>query len=758
MNLRHLSFLLLMSLLMSCSAKRYLPEGDLYFAGHKLEYDAAAEKVPKPLQIEIQDELKPAEVSKILGSRPNVWLHFAAGNTEKEKGFKHWLKYKIGDEPVYLNDVRLNRNVNYIEGFLRSEGFLRAEVTYRIDSSKYEAAVVYVIRQGTPYRISEVEKCAAQLPICTPIDSLLQSGPLKAGVLFSKSALQRERTRIGNHFRSDGYYFFSPKLLKFQADSTIGNNLIKVRTSITSPLPPGATEIFTVETVEADFAMGADTIRTYRGNVTILVDSLNPYVKPEKIAPFITLKPGQPYSLEQQRITIRQLNRLDIFSYVNLNYRTDTTDGKNLLFADLIATPLKRQSISTEINLSTTSNNFTGPGVKLEYTNRNIFRGGEKLRLSGVGRYETQLSGDRKGLSSFEIDIQASLLLPRATGFFLMKNSNGNVPRARYMAQYRLYQQADFYAQSAVGLSFGYEWLGGEEHFHDLKLIAFDYLRLLQTSQDLEELLEENPLLRESFENQVILGPSYQYSYAPGWKTGKSVKWFFRGAIDFAGNILYYGSRAMEIEPDSTGQYTVGSVPFSQFARIQIDPRVTFKLGNHSEFILRQNVGIGIPYLNSNTLPFSRQFFVGGAQSMRGFQPRGLGPGTYVNPDQEFDSYFDQTGDILIEWNAEYRFGMQGYMQGALFTDIGNVWLANPNPERPGGEFDFSTFANQLAVCVGAGLRIDLSAILIRFDLATPVRKPYLPDGEKWVVDEMNLSKDWRRQNLILNIAIGYPF
>jgi hypothetical protein len=615
-----------------------------------------------------------------------------------------------------------------------------------------------MVKQGTPYRISEVASCSTDSLLCPQVDSLLKTGPLKPGILFGKTALEQERNRLSTHFRSSGYFYYKPDLLRFQADSTTGDHTVKLRTTLMEPLPDGSTNIYTLGHITADFSMRSDSVELFRTDIDILVDALDPYVNPEKIRPFITMKPGMPYSLSEQRITMRQLNRLDIFSFVNLNYKSDTLDGKYFLNVDFLATPLKRQSITTELNVSTTSTRFTGPGTKIEYNHRNIFRGGEKLRLSAIARYETQLSGDQKGLSAFEIDLQASLLLPRAAGFFLVSNTKGNVPRARYTVQYRLYRQPQFYAQSAAGVSFGYEWVGGEEHFHDLKIVSFDYLRLLETSPELEELLVLNPLLRESFENQVIFGPVYQYTYAPTRKAGRRVNWFFRGAIDLAGNLLYVGYRAIDAESDENGQFRLGNVPFSQFARIQTDPRLMIKTGKESELVLRQNINVGISYLNSNNLPFSRQFFVGGAQSMRAFQPRGLGPGTYINPDRDPNSFFDQTGDMLIEWNAEYRYGMKGYFQGAVFTDIGNVWLLSPNEERPGGEFNFNTFASQLAVAFGVGLRIDLSVLLLRFDLATPLRKPWLPEGERWVIDEMSLSNAWRRENLVLNIAIGYPF
>ncbi|MGK0280427.1 MAG: outer membrane protein insertion porin family, partial [Litorivivens sp.] len=293
--------------------------------------------------------------------------------------------------------------------------------------------------------------------------------------------------------------------------------------------------------------------------------------------------------------------------------------------------------------------------------------------------------------------------------------------------------------------------------FHDFKLLRLDYVRLLQSSERLEDLFDQGVLDRESFNDQLIFGPSYSMTFSPERK-GNFANYFIGGSLEFSGNLLYSVYNWSNSEVNEDGQFEVVGVPFAQYTRTQIDARVYLDVAEYTKLVLRQNVGIGIPYLNSKSLPFAKQFFVGGASSLRGFQPRAVGPGIYKNTAGTDDSFFDQTGDIMLEWNAESRFDLGGYLKGALFIDAGNVWLINESSNRIGGEFIWNQFLNQLAVSGGAGLRIDADYIIVRFDLALPLRDPSFESGNQWIFDQIALDNGWVGDNMILNFAIGYPF
>lgn len=743
----------------SCTAKKYLPEGERYFAGHVFEYKEDTERVPVEKRRTMENEIRPDPVKKFLGSRPGVWLHGLMGEVEKDKGVKHWFKNKLGSKPVYLSDVNRLRNARYMEGYLSGEGFFRVKVGTDTVGNATEAKVVYHINQGMPYRIGKVKICKEPADICGKIDSLLRKTDLTEGNLFSRTAMENAREEVGEYFRAEGYYYFRPDFIIFQADSSAGDRTVKIKAGLVPGLDPEVLAVFDIKEVWLDLSGNSTPTDTVRGRINILTASERPFVKPEKIEPFVALDAETPYSLTDRRLTLRQLNRLDIFEFVSLRYSSDSVNKDFRLRADLMGTPLKKQTVSAVMDVNTTSNNFTGPGIQLEYTNRNLFRGAEKLRLSGIGRYETQLSGARRGLTSFELNLQADLLVPRLGRIGRDGRLRGNVPRTKYSGQYRIFQQGAFYAQSALGARYGVEWLSRDVHLHDLRFVSVDFLRLLSSSPELDELLVANPFFRESFENQFIIGPNYNYTYNPPPKPGQKVRHFFSAGIDLSGNLLSSAYMAFGRPLNAPGDFTLGRVPFSQYSRILLDNRITFKTGRRSELVVRQNIGAGFAYGNSNTMPFAKQFFVGGAISMRAFQPRAIGPGSYRNEDQVFGSFFDQTGDYLAEFNVEYRFLKDGYFEWAVFTDIGNVWLQRESELRPGGHFEWNRAYRELAVAGGVGFRMDFTFILVRLDLAVPLRLPFLPDGDRWVLGDVDpLSGSWRRENLLLNIAIGYPF
>lgn len=759
--MRNILFYILFAILFaSCSANKYLPEGEKYFEGHETEYIGKASKVPRDVKYYLQEDLKPGSTRRFIVSRPGTWIYQIMGEPKKDKGVRHWIKYKLGKEPVYLSAVNIEKNTSIIESKLDNNGFFRANVKNRVDSTKNKASVVYIITPGEPYYFDSLKICTDSINLCSKIKKAHQEDPIiKHGNLFQKMKMQEEREMIAKSFKNDGYFYFVPELTYFEADSSNKDYTVKLHLEMQEFLPEAAIAQYTVSSVTVNLAAGSSNTETIGDSLKVIVDPDRLFLKPKKLAPFIQITPGELYSKKDEETTLKQLNRLEVFEFVNIHYEPDTTGGEYTLKANLLANPRPKQSASAELSLSTTSTNFTGPGLQLEYYNRNIFRGAEKLRITGIGRYEKQLSGSSKGLTSYDIDVQTALLIPRVgLPVFQAKDNDGNVPSTKYRVQYRLYSQPDYYTQSSFGASFGYEWQGGKSTFNDLRVIGVDFVKLLNTSDRLEQLFEDGILTRESFDDQIIVGPSFTMTYAPRSERGKFFRFYFGGSIESAGNIMY-GLYSTTNEPKNEfDQYTFFNTPFAQFMRIQGDFRTYYNLSKNNNLVLRQNIGLGIPYWNSSELPFSKQFFVGGASSLRGFQPRSIGPGTYFNPDKEDGGYFDQTGDILLELNIENRFDMGGFLKGALFVDAGNVWLKNESEARPGGGFHFDSFISQLAVSVGVGLRIDVQFVLIRFDLAFPIRKPYMPGGERWVVKDIDFGKSWRKDNLVLNIAIGYPF
>ncbi len=752
-------YIALVALLTACSANKYLPEGEKYFEGHEIEYVDGKENIPKYVQNELDKDFKPKATRRFFMSRPGTWLYQSIESPQKDKGVKHWIKYKLGSAPSYLSSLDSQKNERILRHKLANNGFFRSSIETRIDSSKHKAKAVYLITLHEPYYLDTIYQCQDTTEICKIIDEFRKEKTvLQQEDLYSTAKLKEERKNITRELRDRGYYYYSSDYLYFLADSNDGEKKVRLKLDQQKDIPPAFLKPYTLSEASLNLAVNSKNTVTLGDSLKVVVDTNQLFIDPIKLKPFVAYRPGELYSKLDEELTLKQLNHLEVFQFVNVQYVEDSASTIPSIKARLLATPRRKHSLRTEFNLSTTSTNFTGPGLQTEYYNRNLFRGAEKLRVTAIGRYETQLSGSRKGLDSYEVDLQASLYFPRLGGILRSKKRTGFIPKTKYRVQYRLYNQPEYYAQTSSSFSYGFEWLRDRYTQNEYRLVSFDYVRLLESSDRLEELFDQNILSRESFEDQVILGSSYSFSHSPPYQRNRSIRSYFGGSVEIAGNLLNGISEIGNFSKNENGQYTFAGVPYAQYFRMQADYRFYFKWSKYNELVIRQNVGLGIPYSNSTALPFSKQFFVGGASSLRGFQARSIGPGTYRNEELGDESFFDQSGDILIETNFENRFDMGPYFEGAVFVDLGNVWLKNASEARPGGEFNFDTFLSQMAVNTGFGVRLNLDFVIVRLDLGIPLSIPYRAEGDKWVGDKMSFSRDYRKDYLIWNLAIGYPF
>jgi len=348
---------------------------------------------------------------------------------------------------------------------------------------------------------------------------------------------------------------------------------------------------------------------------------------------------------------------------------------------------------------------------------------------------------------AYELGLEINYLIPRLYPEFLDKLGLGKFPQTVISIGYNLFDRIDLYRLNSIFFNYGYRWRKSESVSHTLTPLEtlFTHIPESSVSDEFRDYLDENPGVRRSFEEQFVVGVGYEFTYDPA--AGAISDFFFRGGVDLAGNVLAGLYSLADAKQDPEGRYTLLGVPFSQYARFRTDIRYGIKLNRNSSVAMRFITGLGVPYGNSVILPYLKQFFVGGTNSLRSFIARSLGPGAEIPP----EGYNDITGDIRLEGNLEYRFAISGKFKGALFADVGNIWLYNEDPSRPEGVFSFGTFMDQLAVSAGWGLRWDFDFVVARLDFAYTVRTPYLIEGEKWTSRFEFWNPTW-------NIAIGYPF
>jgi outer membrane protein assembly factor BamA len=348
---------------------------------------------------------------------------------------------------------------------------------------------------------------------------------------------------------------------------------------------------------------------------------------------------------------------------------------------------------------------------------------------------------------AYELGAGIQYTLPGLYPAFLFRAERKSLPRTTVSLGYDLFNRLDLYRLNSITTSIGYGWSKTDRINHSLNIMELNFTQLPEESKsdEFKEYLEDNPGVQRSFDEQFILGAGYEFTYNAS-ANGRG-EFFFKGGVAFAGNLLNGLYTLANAEQDTLGRYLLLGVPFSQYVRLRMDVRDGFRVGRSGKMVGRLSVGLGIPFGNSNILPYIKQFYVGGTNSLRSFVARSVGPGSEVPP----EGYNDVTGDVRLEVNAEYRFTLSGSLKGALFVDAGNIWLYNEDPARPDGHFRFDTFLKQVAISYGWGLRWDFDFLVARLDFAYTLRTPYLPEDERW-------SDGFNFWDPALSLAIGYPF
>jgi outer membrane protein insertion porin family len=583
---------------------------------------------------------------------------------------------------------------------------------------------------------------------------------LKEGNPYDLDIIKAERERIDARLKEKGYYYFNPDYILAQVDTTKGDHEVTIKLKIKDETPDKATIAYKINkiVVYPNFSILKDSV-TYRNEDIVrykdftIIDSAHTF-KPRVFDRALYFKKGDFYNRKNHNLSLNRFVNLGTFNFVKNEFKVSDSI-KNTLDTYYYLTLLPKKFIRFEVLGKTNSASYTGSEIKVNWNNRNVFREAELLTVSVFGGADFQLSGENKGNNIYKVGTETSLTWPRFITPFKIEGSSEFVPRTKATVRYEYQNRTQLYALNSFKTSFGYIWKNNIRKEHQLNIVDITYVSPNNVTAEYEEDILANPSLAKVIEKQLIFGPTYSYTFTNTMLKRKKNTFYFNGEVDLAGNVTGLLKGANVKQGDTI---KIFDVPFSQYVKINADFRHYYKLGKESQLASRIIVGAGYAYGNSTTLPTTKQFVVGGTNSIRAFRARSLGPGSYQAPITS-NSYFpDQSADLKLEFNTEYRAKIYGLMKGALFVDAGNIWLLNADPDRPGAEIS-KDFIKQIAVGAGAGLRFDFSFLILRTDFAFPLRKPYLPEGQRWVLDDIDFgSGSWRKENLILNIAIGYPF
>ena len=748
-------FLFLIISITSCSNTRLLPQGEALYTGASVKIkDDISKKNKSTLESDLAGLTRPKPNSKFLGMRLKLSFFNLAGNSNKG-GFIRKFFRNIGEPPVLLSDLNLENNSKVLRNYLENKGYFHAAVSGDTTVKNKKAHATYTVQTGTHYTVKDIvfpHDTTNQLGMA--VKNTQPKSLLKAGVPFDLGVIKAERLRIDAALKEAGYYFFSPDYILVDADSTIGNSMVNLYVTIKTNTPFAARKPYTINEiyVYSNYTLATAAIDTshtnevfYNGYYVIDKDKL---FKPNLFEHVMQFKPNDLYNRRAHNLALNRLINLGVYKFVKNRFEVDPfTDELNTFY---YLTPLPKKTLRAEASANTKSNNNAGSVVSFSWRNKNFLRGAELFAVNAYVGSEVQIGGRQRGFNTNKLGGEISITVPKfIIPFFVFNVKGAYVPKSYARIGYDLLNRTKLYTLNSFRADLGYSWKPNVRKEYKYNPISVNYVQPLNVTQRYKDSIKTDFTLKKAIEKQFIIGSNATYSYDEIIDDPNGRGWFVTTNLDLSGNVI-----GLIKHPDLKNGDTIKifGAPYSQYVKTEADVRLYSRLGIKTIWANRIDLGIGIPYGNSYQLPFIKQFFIGGTNSLRGFRSRTLGPGTYRPSNADSTNFYpDQSGDIKLEVNTEIRQKLSGILEGAFFIDAGNIWLKNKDAFKPGAEFT-NKFLSQLAVDAGIGIRFDLQILLLRFDVAVPLRKPWFIAGQRATTGNLGIS------DLIFNFAIGYPF
>ena len=762
---------LLCILLSACSTTKNLPEGETLYTGiGKLEVvNEDKTLVGVTALTEVEAALAYAPNNAILGSSSlrwpvpfGLWVYNAFEKYQNKKGVGRWIFDHLGKSPVLMSSVNGETRAKVATNLLRDYGYFNGSVSYQEVPQKNpkEAKVNYVIDMAQPYFLDSI----AYLKYPHYADSLIQStrsqSVLKSGENFSVIKLEEERQRLSSLLRNHGYYYFRPEFTTYRADTLQKSGYVALQVVPRKGMPAEAKKQYYIGNTSV-YLTGynneppTDTLRLR--TMTLYYSGKKPGIRPNALMRNLFFRKGELFSQDRQTFTQEAIARMGVFRYSEFRYEPkDMTANGDTLNVNMYATFDKPYNAELELNVTTKSTDQTGPGAVFKITRNNFQRMGANLSLEVRGSYEWQTNSNVEGnsskLNSYELGTSLSLDFPR----LILPWKDSDLFRSRYQQKtsFKLYgnllNRARFFNMLSFGGNVTYDFRKSRTWKHSVTPFQLTFNTLMSTTERFDSITATNPSLALSLGDQFIPSMNYTFTYDNA-RLKRDYQVWWENSITSAGNVTSLLYAALGEGLGEKNKKLMGT-PFAQFLKLTSEVRTLFKVGEKQHIAARLMGGVLWSYGNQTIAPYSEQFYIGGANSLRAFTVRSLGPGTY-NPGKNTKyGYLDQTGDIKLEANVEYRFPIFGELYGATFLDAGNVWLMRKDESRPGGEFTLKNFVKSVALNTGAGIRYDLTFLVIRLDLGIALHMPY--DTGKSGYYNIPKFKD----GLGLHFAIGYPF
>lgn len=741
--------------LSACNSARHLTDDELLV--HKVKLKVANEDLDKE---SIYSIIKQKPNRKLLGVFPlYLGIHNLFINKADSK-----IRNSIGEAPIIYDSTLTQRTVSQLELYMSNRGFYDAEVNYKTKSKNKKIKVTYQIQENQPYKIEQVDYAITDKAIYDLVAADSTNSFLKQGKNFNIDFLQDERTRITRMLKNNGYFYFSKEYIFYEADTTDKKAALTLGIKDIEKDDNENNSYFeqhqSYQINNVYVRLNYDNQLTYQiASDTLMVDEMyfldegSFKYKPKAISRAIFLRKGELYELKNQELTYQNLSALRAFNFISIQFEKDFKDPTKInCFIRL--SPRKAKSFTVE-GEGTNSGGNLGISGNVAFQNSNTFKGAEtfSLRLKGgleaqqvINSAENSSLGNNLPFNTVEFGPEANLDVPR----FLLPLSADRFsarinPKTTINASYNFQQRPD-YTRRISKIFLAYSWNESPRKTHIIQPIDISIIKLDPTEEFSAALLAiNNPFIQNSYRDHFIASSRYSFIYNSQDANKKRSYFYFRGNTEFSGNLLNALSSVTNAPKNTDDDYELFNIRYAQYAKADVDLR-WYRNYKFTSLVYRLAGGLGIPYGNINSMPFEKSFFAGGANGIRAWGARRLGPGSLPNSEENL---VDQIGNVQLEGNIEYRFDITKILEGAAFIDAGNIWEYNQGDERPNTQFKLNKLWDDLAIGVGAGIRLDFTFFILRFDAATPLKDPG---------SSKNTQYDVRIDETNLNIGIGYPF
>lgn len=766
-SFRYIIYSLFAITMVACSGTKYVPEGAFLLDKVAVQAD--------------NNDTKSTDLSTYIRQKPNnrwfsviktqLYIYNLSGR-DSTKWYNRMLR-RIGDAPVVYSEYDTQRSQEELKKAVQNMGYMGAEVYTDKKIKKKKIEVTYRVASGKPYIVRSVKLDVKDKKIAEYLQNDSANSLLRPGMLLNVNKLDNERQRITSFLQQNGYYRFNKDFISYSADTVRSTYLVDLTLHLlqfkayTDNEPSdhkqykiGKVSFITDYDVLQSSALSSIEINDsihYKNYPIYYKDNL--YLRPKVLVDNLQIRPGELYNERNVQRTYNNFGRLSALKYTNVRFFDTQVADTNLLNCYVLLTKGRHQSVAFEVE-GTNSAGDLGAAASVSFQHRNLFHGSETFMVKLRGAYEA-ISGLQQGYSNdnyTEYGVESSINFPSFLFPFLATDFKNRIrATTEFGLQYNSQQRPEF-SRKVASASWSYKWSNSRKSQHRFDLLDVSFLYFPWVSDTFKQKYEENNqsyIFEYNYKDRLIVRMGYMFNYNSAGErmannTIKSNSFSIRAGLESAGNVMYAISNLTKQSKNSDGEYSLLSIPYAQYVKGDFDFSRNIVIDDKNAIAYHVGVGIAVPYGNSKSIPYIKQYFSGGANSVRGWSVRELGPGSFPGD----GNYLNQSGDIKFDASIEYRSKLFWLLQGALFVDAGNIWTIKEYENQPGGQFDISKFYKQIAFAYGLGIRIDLDYLVFRIDGGMKAFNPAYSSGkQRYPILNPNFKRDFT-----FHLAVGYPF